>query len=142
MNKTNRTNQRRAHETYAELEGVIQEMDDFVDAIIVEGIHDREALEALGIKKEILTCSSMPYCDFVEYLNSRHKKVVILTDYDRTGKRINKKLSSWLERAGIKVEKRYREEVGRILGFRGMKSIESVNSLTKRTIDEIVGRAD
>ncbi|MDI6810415.1 MAG: toprim domain-containing protein [archaeon] len=132
MNKSNRTNQRMDHKTYAELESVIQEMDYFVDAIIVEGIHDREALEELGITKEILACSSKPYCDFVGYLSSRHKKVVILTDYDRTGKRINKKLSSWLEREGIKVEKRYRDEVGRILGFRGMRSIESVNSLKKR----------
>ena len=132
MNKSNRTNQRMDHKTYAELESVIQEMDYFVDAIIVEGIHDREALEELGITKEILTCSSKPYGDFVGYLSSRHKKVVILTDYDRTGKRINKKLSSWLEREGIKVEKRYRDEVGKILGFRGMRSIESVNSLKKR----------
>ena len=132
MNKSNRTNQRMDHKTYAELECVIQEMDDFVDAVIVEGIHDKEALEELGITKEILMCSSKPYGDFVDYLSSRHKKVVILTDYDRTGKRINKKLSTWLEREGIKVEKRHREEVGRILGFRGMKSIESVNSLKKR----------
>jgi len=128
----NRALQRMDYGIYTELESVIQEMDDIVDAIIVEGIHDREALEALGITKEILTCSSKPYCDFVGYLSSRHKKVVILTDYDRTGKRINKKLTAWLERAGIKVEKRYREEVGRILGFRGMRSIESVNSLKKR----------
>ena len=132
MNKSNRTNQRMEHETYAELESVIQEMNDFVDAVVVEGIHDREALEELGIKKEILMCSSKSYSDFVDYLSSRHKKVVILTDYDRTGKRINKKLSTWLEREGIKVERRYREEVGRILGLRGMKSIESVNSLKKR----------
>jgi 5S rRNA maturation endonuclease (ribonuclease M5) len=109
-------------------------MDDFVDAIVVEGIHDKEALEELGITKEIVLCSSRPHTDFVDYISSRHKKVVILTDYDRTGKRINKKLSTWLEREGIKVEKRYRDEVGKLLGFRGMKSIESVNSLKKRII--------
>jgi 5S rRNA maturation endonuclease (ribonuclease M5) len=109
-------------------------MDDFVDAIVVEGVHDREALEKLGITKEIVLCSSRPHTDFIDYISSRHKKVVILTDYDRTGKRINKKLSSWLEREGIKVEKQYRDEVGRILGFRGMRSIESVNALKKRII--------
>jgi 5S rRNA maturation endonuclease (ribonuclease M5) len=134
MNKSSRTNQRMDHKTYAELESVIQEIDDLVDAVIVEGIHDKKALEALGITKEILACSSKPYCDFIDYLSSRHKKVAILTDYDRTGKRINKKLSTWLERAGIKVERQYRDEVGRILGFRGMKSIESVNSLKKRIL--------
>ena len=134
----NRTNTRvlvkQDYKTYNELESVIQEMDNFVDAIVVEGIHDKEALEKLGITKEIVLCSSRPHTDFVDYISSRHKKVVILTDYDRTGKRINKKLSSRLERAGIKVETRYRDEVGRILGFRGMRSIEAVNALKKRII--------
>jgi len=32
----------------------------------------------------------------------------------------------------VKVEKRYREEIGKILGLRGMKSIESINSLRNK----------
>ncbi|RZN35664.1 MAG: toprim domain-containing protein [Methanophagales archaeon ANME-1-THS] len=137
MNTNNRSNRilvKQDYKTYTELEDVMQEMDNFVDAIVVEGAHDKEALEKLGITKEILLCSSRPRTDFVDYISSRHKKVVILTDYDRTGKRINKKLSSWLERAGIKVEKRYRDDDRLILGFRGMRSIESVNALKKRII--------
>lgn len=122
------------YRTYTELEDVMQEMDGLVDAIIVEGIHDKVALEELGITKEIVLCSSKSHTEFIDYIRSRHKKVVILTDYDRTGKRINKKLSLWLERAGIKVEKRYRDEVGRILGLRGMRSIEAVNALKKRIL--------
>jgi 5S rRNA maturation endonuclease (ribonuclease M5) len=129
-----RTLQRMDCETYEELESVIQEMDDFVDAIVVEGIRDKEALEELGITKEIVMCSSRPDTEFVDYLSSRHKKVTILTDYDRAGKEINKKLSARLERAGIKVENQYRGRIGRILGLRGMRCIESVNSLKKRII--------
>jgi 5S rRNA maturation endonuclease (ribonuclease M5) len=134
MNKLDRTLQRMDCETYEELESVIQEMDDFVDAIVVEGIRDKEALEELGITKEIVMCSSRPDTEFVDYLSSRHKKVTILTDYDRAGKEINKKLSARLERAGIKVENQYRGRIGRILGLRGMRCIESVNSLKKRII--------
>jgi len=129
-----RSKQRMDCETYEELERVIQEMEDFVDAIIVEGIRDKEALEELGITKEIVMCSSKPDTEFVDYLSSRHKKVTILTDYDRAGKEFNKKLSARLERAGIKVENQYRGRIGKILGLRGMRDIESVNSLKKRIV--------
>jgi len=132
MNNSNRALQRKDYETYTELESVIQEMDDFVDAIIVEGIHDKEALEELGITKEILMCSSKPDTEFVDYLSGRHKKVAILTDFDRAGKKFNKKLSTRLEREGVKVENQYRGKIGRILGLRGMRCIESVNALKKR----------
>jgi 5S rRNA maturation endonuclease (ribonuclease M5) len=134
MNKSDRTLQRMDFETYEELESVIQEMEDFVDAIIVEGIRDKEALEELGITKEIVMCSSKPDTEFIDYLCSRHKKVTILTDYDRAGKAFNKKLSARLERAGIKVENQYRGRIGRILGLRGMRCIESVNGLKKRIV--------
>ena len=134
MNKSDRTLQRMDCETYEELESVIQELDGFVDAIIVEGIRDKEALEELGITKEIVLCSSKPDTEFVDYLSSRHKKVTILTDYDRAGKEFNKKLSVRLERAGIKVANQYRGRIGRILGLKGMRCIESVNSLKKRIV--------
>ncbi len=134
MNKFDRTLQRMDCETYEELERVIQEMEDFVDAIIVEGIRDKDALEELGITKEIVLCSSRPDTEFVDYLSSRHKKVTILTDYDRAGKEFNKKLSIRLEHAGIKVANQYRGRIGKILGLRGMRCIESVNSLKKRIV--------
>jgi len=133
MNKTNRAMRKADYETYLELESVVQEMDDFVDAVVVEGAHDKEALVEMGITKEIAMYSSgFSYVDFVDYLRSRHKRVAILTDYDRAGKRFNKKLTAGLERAGVKVEKRYREEIGRILGFRGIKCIESMNSFRNK----------
>jgi 5S rRNA maturation endonuclease (ribonuclease M5) len=121
-------------DTYTELEGVIQEMDDFVDAVIVEGTRDKRALEELGITKEIEMCASRPDTEFVDYLRTRYKTVAILTDYDSMGKRINKRFIRRLEREGVKVENRYREKIGVILGLRGMKSIESLNSLRRRIL--------
>ncbi len=135
MNKTNRVMQREDYETFLELTSVVQEMGELVDAVVVEGAHDKEALREMGITKEIVMYSSgSSYVDFVDYLRSRYKRVVILTDYDRAGKRFNKKLSAGLERAGIKVERRYREEIGRILGIRGMKCIESINSFRNKVL--------
>ncbi len=135
MNKTNRVMQREDYETFLELTSVVQEMGELVDAVVVEGAHDKEALREMGITKEIVMYSSgSSYVDFLDYLRSRYKRVVILTDYDRAGKRFNKKLSAGLERAGIKVERRYREEIGRILGIRGMKCIESINSFRNKVL--------
>ena len=133
-NKSNRTIRRDDHETYTELASVVQEMDDSVDAVVVEGMHDKEALKEMGITKEIAMYSSsgFSHVEFVDCLRRRHTCVAILTDYDRAGKRYNKKLVALLEREGVKVEKRYREEIGKILGLRGMKSIESINSLRNR----------
>ena len=134
MNKSSRPRYTLDCETYTELERIIEELDDSVDAVIVEGARDKTALEELGITKEIIMCSSRPDTEFVDYLCSRYKRVTILTDYDRAGKSVNKRLIARLERAGVKVDNQYRERIGRILGLRGMKDIESVNSLKKRII--------
>ncbi len=121
------------YKTYQELENVVREMDDFVDAVVVEGARDKEALKEMGITKEIAMYSSgFSYVELVDYLRSRHKCVAILTDFDRAGKRFNKKLRAGLEHEDVKVERMYREKIGRILGFRGMKCIESINSFRKR----------
>lgn len=133
MDRSHRAMRMDNYETYMELVSVIQEMDDFVDAVVVEGIHDKEALQEMGVTKEIAMCSSgYSYADFVDYLMSRYKCIAILSDYDRAGKRINKKLTVRLEREGVKIEKRYRDRVGRILGLRGFRDIESMTSLKKR----------
>jgi len=128
-----RAERARDYEAYIELCDVIREMDDFVDAIVVEGVHDREALEALGVTKEIATYSAgFSYAGFVDYLMNRYRRITILTDYDRAGKRLNRRLTASLERAGVKVENQYRERIGRILCLRGIRDIESITSLTKR----------
>ena len=49
MNRSHRAMRMDDYETYMELVSVIQEMDDFVDAVVVEGIHDKEALQEMGV---------------------------------------------------------------------------------------------
>ncbi len=133
-NRSERAQRKRDYETYEELESVIEELNESVDAIIVEGARDKKGLRALGITTTILMCSRTPDTAFIDELRSNYKRVVILTDYDRAGKRFNKRLTTRLEHEGIKVENAFRSKIGRILGLRGMKDIESVNALTKRLL--------
>ena len=51
MNKSNRGTRGDDCETYLELANVVQEMCDLVDAVVVEGIHDKEALKGMEGKK-------------------------------------------------------------------------------------------
>jgi 5S rRNA maturation endonuclease (ribonuclease M5) len=132
--RSERAQQKRDIETYAELESVIEELNESVDAIIVEGARDKKGLRELGITKEILMCSTKPDTAFIDDLRSRYKRVAILTDYDRAGKRFNKRLIARLERDGVKVETTFRSRIGQILGLRGMRDIESVNALKKRLL--------
>ncbi len=128
-----RVEREREYEVYAELCSVVEEMDDLVDAIVVEGVHDKEALEELGVTKDIAIYSAGFSCTgFVEYLMKRYRRIVILTDYDREGKKLNKRLTLRLEREGVKVDTRCRERIGRILGIRGIRTIESITSLLRR----------
>ena len=133
-NRSERAQQKRDFETYAELESVIEELNESLDAIIVEGARDKKGLRELGITKAILMCSTKPDTAFIDDLRSRYKRVAILTDYDRAGKRFNKRLTVRLEHESIKVETKFRSKIGRILGLRGMRDIESVNALKKRLL--------
>ncbi len=133
MISQNRAKRAKDCEAYIELCEVIHEMDGSVDAIVVEGVHDREALEELGVTTNIEIYSvGYNYTSFVEYLMKRYRRVTILTDYDRAGKKLNRRLTARLEREGVKVERHYRDKIGRILGFRGIRNIESITSLARR----------
>lgn len=56
--------------------------------IIVEGVRDREALEKIGVEGEIVVFTG--FLSTAEKL--RNRKVVILTDYDERGNKIERGL--------------------------------------------------
>ncbi|MHC1635675.1 MAG: toprim domain-containing protein [Candidatus Methanospirareceae archaeon] len=136
MRGGNRNSIKRDYIIYMELENVVKEMNDYIDAIIVEGLRDKEAMREIGFSKEIITCSGSGFSnpELIEYVRSRYinKRITILTDYDRNGRMFNKELERRLEKEGVKVEKVYRKKIGRILRERGVKCIEAVSALKKR----------
>lgn len=81
--------------------------------IVVEGPRDRDALIALGISQEIIVLNTgRRIIQTCEYIASKHyKKVVILTDYDKTGGKLAGILKSNLRSMGIKYDLEYRKRI-------------------------------
>ena len=77
--------------------------------IIVEGKKDKNALEHLGLKNEIVTLSKKPIFSLVEDIVRKNKKVAILTDMDKKGRQLYGKLNSNLQQFGVKVDNKFRE---------------------------------
>ncbi|RLE63818.1 MAG: hypothetical protein DRJ38_06660 [Thermoprotei archaeon] len=110
-----------------EIRRIIEEMNKNVDVVIVEGVHDESVLRSLGYRGEILKFSSfrgvLSISDFLEREFSR-KSVLILTDYDRRGEMINKRIKKALESSYVKIEERLRKELKILLLKYSMKTIE------------------
>jgi 5S rRNA maturation endonuclease (ribonuclease M5) len=76
--------------------------------VIVEGINDESSLRKLGINK-IIRVKSFPIFKIVEHLvDNEEKRVVILTDLDKEGKSLYRKLLHDLSQHGVSVDNRFR----------------------------------
>ena len=111
-----------------EIEQVIEKMNNDLECIVVEGLKDRIALRELGFEKDIIECSNLGFGIIDELEN---KKVAILTDYDKHGTMMWKKLSRALESRGAKVDDTYRKKIGELLNVEKRKTIEAINNLKK-----------
>jgi 5S rRNA maturation endonuclease (ribonuclease M5) len=76
--------------------------------IIVEGKKDLIALRNINIKNKIITLSKKPLCLVCEDISKISKEVIIFTDFDKKGIEIYKKLNTYLQGFGIKIDKKYR----------------------------------
>lgn len=87
--------------------------------ILVEGKKDKRALESFGIRN-VHTLSG-PLAEIPKKLNS--KKVIILTDYDREGKKLAAELSKFLESEGITPDLRFKAALGKLLRVSEIEAI-------------------
>jgi len=94
--------------------------------VIVEGKRDKKAVSNLGFKR-IITIDGKPIFKILDLLKPKDH-VLILTDFDREGKKKAKKLRSLLARRRIKIEEQLRRDFSR---FFRIKKIEELNSLFK-----------
>ena len=74
--------------------------------IVVEGVKDKNALNSFGITN-IITLNS-PLFSVVEHVAEKTKECVVLTDLDKEGKKLYAKLSSDLQRHGVKINNKFR----------------------------------
>lgn len=77
------------------IENAIEELKELNKTIpiIVEGPKDVEALHSMGIDGEIITIyKGMEIANFCDFIAANYKEIIILTDWDRQGWRLCKKL--------------------------------------------------
>jgi 5S rRNA maturation endonuclease (ribonuclease M5) len=85
--------------------------------VIVEGKKDRAALEGIGLRIPILLYNEPGFHNKI--IEREIRGVIILTDWDKEGKELNRKISDELRNLGIRVDQYYRNkfrEVTRYLG--------------------------
>ena len=107
-------------------EKVIRELEDCI--LVVEGKRDERALKSLGLKN-IVRISGVPFIKAVEAIQKLRtrgeKEVVILTDFDREGRKLAKGLAGLLKKYKIHPNSRKR---GRIMEL-GKTHIENLRKL-------------
>ena len=74
--------------------------------IIVEGKKDKATLEKLGIGN-VVALSRKPLYSFIDSIDA--KEVIILTDLDKTGKKLYSVLKHNLQAKGVKIDNYFRE---------------------------------
>ncbi len=109
-----------------EIGELLELLDEIKDkTIIVEGKRDKEALCSFGLKN-VITLHKGLY-ETAESLKSR--EVVILTDFDREGKGIAKKLNKILQSLGYKVDKESRRKISFLFSRLRIKKIEELRGV-------------
>ena len=105
----------------------LQDMSDMGAIIIVEGRKDVESLRSLGINGEIKLSSQQPLIEITEQLSRCGKYIVILTDWDRKGGIVARKIIYYLQAYGIISN----TDIRRRIGFLVKKRIKDIESLSK-----------
>jgi 5S rRNA maturation endonuclease (ribonuclease M5) len=101
--------------------------------IIVEGIHDKQALQSLGIKGKIIPLNKgMSIANFCDKIASENTKIILLTDWDRKGGHLLRIIYQNLEgRITINIE--YRKSLAKLSLIRTIEGLPSwINTLKKK----------
>lgn len=96
--------------------------------VIVEGVKDKKALNSFGIKR-VKPISKRALYKVVEETAANDKEAIILTDLDKTGKRLFTKLNHDLCQHGVKVNKKFR---GFLFKHTKLRQIEGLNTYVSR----------
>lgn len=100
-------------------------MEKIESPVVVEGKSDAEALRELGVE-DIITLQGKPLYKVSEDLSERTDEVVILTDYDREGRKLAKKLNNYFTSYGVLPNRRIRRKLGFLINKIGISHIEDI----------------
>jgi len=120
-----------------QLEKIQRELKNCKDAFIVEGIKDKKALIGLGFKN-IIVISGKPLYKVVEEVKaSNFNSVVILSDFDKEGKKKALTLTKFFQSSGVKINSFLRKKIKNLFKI---QKIEELNSFTKIMEDDYYGK--
>jgi 5S rRNA maturation endonuclease (ribonuclease M5) len=90
------------------LKAIVSELGEAV--ILVEGKRDEKALKSLGLK-DIIALKGRPPYEIAEILSDRNQEIVILTDFDKKGRQMEKRLRCLLQKRGKQPNTRLRLKI-------------------------------
>jgi 5S rRNA maturation endonuclease (ribonuclease M5) len=98
--------------------------------VVVEGLRDESSLRSLGctIKIEIINQTGINDFDLTDKISKNNKHILILTDFDEEGLKLNKQFLTLFERKKVKVETGLRRKIGRLMSKMGIYTIEALDN--------------
>ena len=135
------SNERRMEELQHILEELIIEAAEGTP-IIVEGPRDRESLERLEVKGDVMSVktSGKTLLDTLQEIEDHGKgEVILLMDFDRRGKEMTARLIKNLEKSSVKTNLVYWKKLSSLVG-RDVKDIEGLASYVQ-TLNEKIGKS-
>lgn len=108
--------------TSDELGKIIEEINDCT--VLVEGRQDLMALSNFGIS-DVVSISGKPLEKFVDALSGT---VLVLTDFDKEGKQLAKRITTVLQHLGINTNTPLRKKIHKMLGIIHVSEIEKIKT--------------
>ena len=105
---------------------VIEDLEGHI--IIVEGKKDEKALKSLGLKN-IIAINGRPIYRVAEQVRDRNEEIIILTDFDETGNKLNSELRMFIGKYKKRINHRLRKKFGSL----GINKTEDVKKLVDKT---------
>ncbi|MBI5001223.1 MAG: hypothetical protein HZB92_06850 [Euryarchaeota archaeon] len=115
-------------ERLEKLEALIERLLDASEAkpIIVEGKKDSRALETLGFSSNIIELNAgLSILSFCERIASKHREIIVLTDWDRKGGRLFRQLADCFKSLDVAVDGKFRSDMAH-LAKKGAKDVEGL----------------
>jgi 5S rRNA maturation endonuclease (ribonuclease M5) len=116
--------------SFQKLLSIMEELQDCAEQgmpILIEGIKDEESLRELGINGNFIKVSGSPLKLFeIAEIAAQSSKIIILTDFDRKGNQLARKLSEDIQRLGSYPDLQIRRKIMGITR-RYIKDIESLS---------------
>ena len=128
------TRSERQSEALEKLESILRGEDEPIEFILVEGTRDVEALRFLGVTTTIDVSSHVRRAEpaIADNISTKTRNVLVLTDFDETGRNQAKRLTELLIAEGVHVQIELRRKIGRLMGILDLKTVESIDNLVMR----------